>query len=104
MKIIRFVFFTLLAAPALCAGSSASAQCVVDNKTVFIDPQLVPRPQHMTKKELGRLMMNPEFSFSEKQRIKDEYMQQFQPIQMPSAGGIVLISPNDSCRQQLIPR
>jgi hypothetical protein len=89
-----------------CGGviQSASAQCVVDNKRVFIDPRLVPRVQHMSADALRHLMTHPDYNFPEKQRLIDEYMKQFQHIKMPLTGGIVLISPNDPCIQQFIPR
>jgi hypothetical protein len=58
----------------------------------------------MSADALRHLMTHPDYNFPEKQRLIDEYMKQFQRIKMPFTGGIVLISPNDPCIQQFIPR
>ena len=85
---MRHTVFVLILLGLSCIGfvQSASAQCVVDNKKVFIDPQLVPRRPYMTRDALERVMRRGDLSSSQKQQMRDKYMQQLQPIEMPIAG------------------
>ncbi len=99
----------LLAMLAFLAGlfvdgyfQSADAQCG-PNVKIYIDPRLVPSVSHYSKEDMVNIMRNPSIDPKMKETLWQMYMQQLNPIQMPYAGGRVLINPQNPCIQQFIP-
>jgi hypothetical protein len=86
----------------------AAAQCAVDNKTVFIDPRLIPPRTTWTPDAIAKALASPELSPEERRHgremIMSQYMHQFEPTVIPYRGGSVYISPTDPCLQQFIPQ
>ena len=95
-----------LAASIIIASAIADADFVVHaqqcpaGSQIFIDPRLVPRPVPFTYQQLINTMANPWVTEEQKNRIQEMYYAQFQPIQVPFRGGVVLVSPTDPCVQQ----
>jgi hypothetical protein len=100
------IFFLGVTAALIVDGyfQSASAQCVVDGKKVFIDPRLVLPRARWTPQALSEFLANQYVPEWQKKRAMEDYYNQLQPIRIPYAGGTVLISPSNPCLQQFIPK
>jgi hypothetical protein len=96
--------YALLATVSIILADTAHAQCVVDNKKVFIDPRLVPQRPKLSREAFVNIMSNPYASPELKAQARQDYMNQFEPIAIPYDGGTVLISATNPCLQQFIPR
>jgi hypothetical protein len=81
----------------------AGAQCRPGDGKVYIDPRLVRQRPAVSRQQFEALEASPWASPEEKTENRNEYMNQNQPIEMPYAGGRVLISPKNPCIQQFIP-
>jgi hypothetical protein len=90
---------------ALIAGvsQSARAQCPAGAQ-IFIAPRLVPQRPQIDRDALQRLLASPTMDAAIKQQMYQQYMTQYQPVEVPFHGGKVLINPRDPCIQQYIGR
>jgi hypothetical protein len=80
----------------------AHAQCPADAK-IYIDPRSVPQRQQVSRGTFIAIMTG-DVDPALKRYVQESYFSQFQPIQIPFSGGIVLVSPNNPCVQQYIGR
>jgi hypothetical protein len=108
MRVMMRPALILLSAASAVIGSGyfqvADAQCAVDNKTVFIDPRLIPPSSTFTPQSLANICANEFGDRSLCQWAREQYMKtQVGPIEIPYAGGRVLINPQNRCIQQFIP-
>ena len=105
-KEIKHALLTLFVFVAT-VGSDARlrvfAQCAPTDK-IYIDPRLVPQRQLMSRDTFYHTTGDFDLDYFQKQRAANIYFNQYQPIQIPFNGGIVLVSPNDPCVQQYIGR
>ena len=103
MASLLFLFIAATAFIVDALVQSAVAQCAVDNKTVFIDPRLVPPPSRYTIDDMRNMAANQFIDPRLRDAAMQMYMRQFSPIEMPYSGGRVLINPQNPCIQQFIP-
>jgi hypothetical protein len=90
------------AAPAASGALNMAQPMPSQNGQVYIDPNKVPRVPQYTREQVQGLLSNPWASESERAAIKNEYIRQNQPIELPYPGGKVLIDPRDPTQQQFI--
>lgn len=69
----------------------------------YINPALVPKRPSMNEGQVRGVLADPTVSETVKMGIRNEYMQQNQPIEVPYPGGKVLINPRDPTQQQFVP-
>lgn len=102
-RLVLIALMTSVAGLADGYTQLAAAQCPAGAK-IYIDPRLVPRRPQMTKEQFQSIMSTPPSILpeAERQRARDTYFNQNQPVQMPFRNGSVLISPHDPCIQQFI--
>ena len=93
----------VIAIAADTSFQSAHAQCAPTDK-IYIDPRLVPQRQHMSPDTFYHTTGDFDLDYFQKQVAANIYFNQYQPIQIPFNGGIVVVSPNDPCVQQYIGR
>ena len=98
LPLLAIVITTAAEASFQCAH----AQCPADAK-IYIDPRLVPQRQQVSRGTFIAVMTG-DVDPALKRHVQESYFSQFQPIQIPFSGGIVLVSPNNPCVQQYIGR
>lgn len=70
---------------------------------IYINPALVPKRPQMNPGQVRGILADPTISEQAKLQLRQEYMQQNQPIEVPVTGGRVLINPLNPTQQQFIP-
>jgi hypothetical protein len=79
----------------------AVAQCAAGTQ-IFIDPRLAPQRPQISQAQLARILGSAWISSEVKETMYNQYMMQYQPVEVPFRGGKVLINPSDPCIQQYI--
>jgi hypothetical protein len=104
-RIVRLVQMVAASGAGLAIADACaqpvSGQCP-PGVQIFIDPRLVPMRPQVSREQFQAVMASPSMADWEKQRIYNDYMNQYQPIQLPFRGGIVLINPTNPCIQQYL--
>lgn len=70
---------------------------------IYINPALVPKRPQLNEGQVRGILADPTISEQVKMQLRQEYMQQNQPIEVPVTGGRVLINPLNPTQQQFIP-
>lgn len=81
--------------------SAAGGDAALDRP--IIPPELVPRRAVISRQQVLQQLADPEMTPEQRQNTVNNYMAQFQPIQMPVTGGTVLINPQNPMQQKFIP-
>jgi len=74
-----------------------------NNSGIYVDPKLVPKRPQLNEGQMRGILADPTISEGAKMALRQEYMQQNQPIEVPWPGGKVLINPMNPSQQQFIP-
>ncbi|KAH0547883.1 hypothetical protein GP486_008376, partial [Trichoglossum hirsutum] len=69
---------------------------------IYVNPSMVPNVPQYSREQVEGLLSNPWATNEQKERIRNEYIRQNQPIEMAYPGGKVLINPRDHTQQQFI--
>ena len=70
---------------------------------IYVDPAVVPHVPQYSREQVQGMLSNPWATNEQKERLRNEYIRQNQPIEMAYPGGKVLIDPRDPTHQQFIP-
>lgn len=69
----------------------------------IIPPGAVPQRPRYTRQQVQEGLRNPALSEAERKALVDNYMSQYQPMQMPVTGGVVWINPLNPSQQKFVP-
>jgi hypothetical protein len=92
---------TAVGAAVTACFQTASAQCPAGAQ-IFIDPRLAPQRPQVSQDQMARILASPSMDPGIKNTMYQQYMMQYQPIEVPYRGGTVLINPRDPCIQQYV--
>jgi hypothetical protein len=89
--------------PPPLTGAPRSQRPDPEAGQIYINPALVPKRPQMNPGQVRGILADPTISEAAKLQLRQEYMQQNQPIEVPVTGGRVLINPLNPTQQQFIP-
>lgn len=89
--------------PAPLTGAPRQQRPDPEGGKIYIDPSLVPKRPQMNPGQVRGILADPTISEQAKLQLRQEYMTQNQPIEVPVTGGRVLINPLNPTQQQFIP-
>lgn len=89
--------------PPALTGAPRQQRPDPEASKIYINPALVPKRPQMNPGQVRGILADPTISESAKLQLRQEYMQQNQPIEVPVTGGRVLINPLNPTQQQFIP-
>lgn len=70
---------------------------------IYVNPALIPKRPMMNEGQVRGVLSDPTISEAARMGIRQEYIQQNQPIDIPYPGGVVRVNPNNPTQQQFIP-